>query len=261
MRELFHASVEPVCFTHTLTFHLSWSLLWFPKRLCFGGSLCYHLFVFFLASYHRDSHTLLNPKHSALITYLQGQNSEINNFAEHRTTFEGQLGRECDFKCFWSSKEKITAFHIHILYFEWLQTNLRESPEYWLVCAWELTLGYVIRRACRLIKPLLTLPRLWWNLNCLFPLSGPLWEAWQGIIPCLLMTDGPAGSAQRCLLGTWQRWAGSRAQAALQTSWPAGTPGLYHRWQQTTLISSRPWGFNIMVQGKCLLVLRRPHSH
>lgn len=36
MRELFHESVEPLYFTHTLAFHLRPSLLWFPKSLCFG---------------------------------------------------------------------------------------------------------------------------------------------------------------------------------------------------------------------------------
>lgn len=198
----------------------------------------------------------------ALITHLQGQITEISNFTEHRTMFKGQSSRAHDFKCFfWSIKEKITAFHIHILYCEWLQTNPRESLEYWLVCAWELTLEYVISRVCQLVKPLLTPPWLWWNLNCLFPLSLPLWEAWQGIIPCLLMMDDLTGSAQRCLLGTWQRWAGSKAWAVLQTSWPAGTPTPYHRQQQQPpFISSHPWGFNIMVEGKCLLVLHWPHS-
>lgn len=84
---------------------------------------------------------------------------------------------------------EITDFHIHILYFEWLQTNLRESPEYGLVCAWELTLEYVIRRVCHLIKPLLTPYQLWWNLNCLFPPPLPLREAWQGTYT-LLPNDG-----------------------------------------------------------------------
>lgn len=121
--------------------------------------------------------------------------------------------RAFDFKCFWSGKEEITAFHIHVLYFDWLQTNLRESPEHQLACAGELTLEYAIRRVCCLIKPLLTPPQLWWNLNCLFLLSLPLWEAQRVITPRLLVRDGPAGSAQRSLEGTGQRWADSRAQA------------------------------------------------
>lgn len=173
------------------------------------------------------------------------------NFSEHRTMLKELSSRAFNIKCFWSGKEEITAFHIHILYFDWLQTNLRESPEYQLVCAWELTLEYAIRRVCHLIKPLLTPPQPWWNLNCFFPLSLPLWEAQPVITSSLLMTDGPAG---------WPRGQGRDGLTAEHRHRPAGTPSLYHWQQQPTFISSYPQGFNIIMQRKSLLVLHWPHS-
>lgn len=159
--------------------------------------------------------------------------------------------RAFDFKCFWSGKEEITAFHIHILYFDWLQTNLRERPEYQLVCAWELTLEYGIRRVCHMIKLLLTPPQLWWNLNCLFPLPSAFVRGTASDYNPLFNDGWPLRMAQ----GTGQRWADSRARAqASRDPWSASLTAA------APFISSHPRGFNIMVERKSLLVLHWPRS-
>lgn len=159
--------------------------------------------------------------------------------------------RAFDFKWFWSGKEEITAFHIHILYFDWLQTNLRESPEHQLVCAWELTLEYAIRRVCHQIKRLLTPPQLCWNLNCLFPLPCAFVRGAASHYNPLFNDGWPCRMAQ----GTGQRWADSRARA--QASRDPMSASLT---AAASFVASHPRGFHIMVQRKILLVLHWPRS-
>lgn len=204
--------------------------------------------MFLLPSYQRNSHSLLNPKPRGTINDIFTGAKYRKKVPLHNTgPKDSQAGRMI-FKCFWSSKEEITAFYIHILYSEWLQTNLRESAEYWLVWAWELIPEYVIRKDFSLIKPLLTPPWFWWNLNCLFPLPLPLWEAWQGIIPHLLMMDDATASGSAVSWGYGRDGQAAEHGLHLRPAGPASTPRLYHQRQQLPpFISSHPWGFNIMM--------------